>query len=273
MFQGQAPFYFATLRKITVAFGSLFNNIKIVRYETSGGIGDKLKTISVPLSYASGNKWYVHRIQDIPAQEKIQTKVSLPRIGFQLTGLQYDANRKTNTLNKFTSINTEDPDSFLKQLNPSPYDLAFDVYIAIKNMDDGLQIIEQILPYFQPSYTLNVKDIPELDIVRDINVILMGVDLTDDYEGSFEDDRVLEWKLTFVVKAYLYPVIGEASVIKKVIASIYKDEELIGDKNSVITVKVDPIAASFEESWAEKTNIYSEDELDSNGNPIIDSNG
>ena len=272
MFAGQNPFYFATIRKTSIAFGTLFNNIRIVRTENSGGLGSTIRTIKVPLSYAAGSKWYVHRRQDIPAQGGVQTKVSLPRIGFELTGLEYDADRKMSTLNQKTVVDDTDPDSFFRQLNPSPYNFSYDVHIAVKNMDDGLQIIEQILPYFQPSYTLNIEDIPELSISKDVKVVFAGIGLTDDYEGSFDDDRVLIWTLSFVVKGYLYPAIGEASVIKKVINNFYKDEEMTV-KSDVVTVKVDPIDSAFDDDWSPVTNIYDETQLDSNGDPIEDSNG
>ncbi len=271
MFANQNPFYFATIRKITVAFGTLFNNIRVVRHEFSGGVGDELKTIKVPLSYASGSKWYVHRRQDVPAQSTIQTKVSLPRIGFELTGLEYDADRKVNTLNNTVKTDETNPDSFFRQLNPSPYNFSFDVHIAVKNMDDGLQIVEQILPYFQPSYTLNIKDIPELAISKDVKVVFAGIGLTDDYEGSFDDDRILIWTLSFVVKGYLYPAIGDAEVIKKVITNFYKDEEMTV-KSNVVTVKVDPIDSAFDDDWEDVTTIFDESDLDSNGDPIEDSN-
>ena len=279
MFVGQQLFYFATIRKISVAFGSLFNNLYIQRFTQPGGKGTVLKTIHVPLSYAAGEKWYVHRVQDTPAQGfgvenqyKVQTKISLPRIGFELTGLQYDANRKLPTLNGSTHLNSSNVTTFLKQLNPVPYDFSFDVHIAVKNMDDGLQIIEQILPTFQPSYNLNVKDIPELQITKDVPILFQGITLADSYEGSFETERTLIWTLTFVVKGYMYPPIKDADIIRKVIANVYKDAEL-EQKQNVITVHVDPIDAAYDEQWQPSINTYTEEQLDSNGEFPKDSNG
>ena len=123
---------------------SLFNNIHIQRFDDVGGTGNVIRSIRVPLSYASGEKWYTHRSQDIPAQENIQTRTSLPRIAYSLEGMQYDANRQLNRFNCTTAIKADDVNTFLRQLNPVPYDFTFEVYIAVKNIDDGLQIIEQI---------------------------------------------------------------------------------------------------------------------------------
>jgi len=272
MFKGQDRFYFATVRKLSVAFGSLFNNIYIQRFDEPGGKGDVIRNIHVPLSYAAGAKWYTHRKQDIPAQESVQTKVSYPRIAFELTGIQYDPQRKTNTMNGSTAVNTQDVTTFLKQLNPAPVDYQFQVQIAIKNIDDGLQIIEQILPYFQPSFNLNVKDIPELQIAKDVPVILAGIQPIDEYEGAYEQERILLWSLDFVVKGYMYPPISDAAIIRKVIANVYKDKDLTR-KSGVITVRVDPNDAGFNDDWEAKTNKFTEFELDSNQEPITDSNG
>jgi len=190
-----------------------------------------------------------------------------------MTGIQYDQTRKTNTINSVTGIDTLDPNNFLRQLNPSPYDISYDVHIATKNMDDGLQIIEQILPYFQPSYTLNIQDIPELAITKDVPVLFQGIGFRDEYEGGFDGERVMIWTLSFVVKGYLYPPIGNAAIIKKVIATFYKDQDLVTPSGAV-TVKVDPINSAYNavdsngnQAWTILTDIYGEEQLDSNGNP------
>ena len=278
MFQGQQPFYFATVRKLSVAFGTLFNNINIQRFPEAGGQGTAIRTIRVPLSYAAGNKWYIHRKQDIPAQGsdvetkyKTQTKISLPRIGYELADMRYDNQRQINRLMKNVSPKDGEIATFLKQLNPVPYDFQYNVHIATKNMDDGLQILEQVLPSFQPSFNLNVSDIPELSIVRDVPVIFAGITKTDTFEGSFDQGRILEWTLSFVVKGYLYPPITDAAVIRRVIASVYKDREL-ETKQNVTTVKVDPIDAAYDEEWDWKTDQFDETMLDSNQDPIVDSN-
>lgn len=272
MFVGQDLFYFATIRKLSAAFGSLFNNIYIQRFDQPGGQGNVVRSIRVPLTYAAGEKWYVHRTQDVPAQSSPQTRISLPRIGFELVDMQYNQSRKLNTLNYNTTTSESDVDAFLKQLEPVPYDFQYDVHIAVKNIDDALQIVEQVVPNFRPSFNLRVDDIPELSITKDVPVILNGISKTDDYEGAFDTKRIHIWTLSFVVKGYLYPPIGEAQIIKKVFGNIYKDEDLTS-KSGVTTVRVNPIDSAFSDDWEEKTDKFDETQLDSNGDPIEDSNG
>ena len=272
MFAGSDSYYFATVRKISVAFGSLFNNIYIQRFEGKGGTGNVTRRVRVPLSYAAGEKWYVHRKSDIPAQEAVQTKNSLPRIGFELTGMQYDPNRQLNSCGSTVKTDPNDSTQILKQLNPVPYDLQYDVSIAVKSIDDALQIIEQIIPNFRPSFNMTVKDIPELQITKDVPVIFGGMSFTDQYEGSFEEPRVHIWTLSFVVKGYLYPAIGDADIIKKVYVDINKDKEMT-QKQSMVVVDVDPIESAFEDEWTAKENVFDETQIDSNGEPIVDSNG
>jgi len=264
MFQSDTPFYFNTTRKIAVAFGTLFNNIKIQRFNNDGSVR---RVLNVPLSYAGGEKWYTHRIQDVPAQEGVQVKMTLPRIAFEMTNIQYDSARKLNTLNRMQGTKTDDVSMFLSQLNPSPYDFQFDVSIATKTADDGLQIIEQILPNFQPSFNLNVKDIPELSIVKDIPVIFSGITKTNTYEGSYDEQRVFTWDLSFVAKGYMYPAIRDADIIRKVYANIYKDKDMT-QKNTIIKTEVSPIGANIEDEWSAKTEIFNEDSIDSNGEPV-----
>lgn len=258
MLAGQTPYYFKTIRKISVAFGSIFNNIYIQRFDENGNAA---KTIRVPLTYASGQKWYVIDKQNVMVGDGIPAKMSYPRIGFELTGMRYDAQRKLNTLGAFTKRPVIDSNSVLtadqliKQLNPVPYDFSFDVHIATKNVDDVLQIIEQIIPYFTPSFNLNVTDIPELAIVKDIPVIFSGdIGINDDYEGSFDQVRVIVWTLSFVVKGYIYPPIGDAEIIKKVIATIYQNSDMT-DTLETVQTQVVPIDAEFADDWDVETTI------------------
>lgn len=270
-------FYFGTIRKVSVAFASIFNNIHVSRYTNSGGKGEVLKTIKVPLYQAAGEKWYVNKRQDVPAQSNTQVRMTYPRISLEMSGMQYDPSRKlqtTNQIGKFSQeVDSSNVRDFLRQLNPVPYDFQYDVHIAVKNIDDGLQILEQILPYFSPSFNLVVKDIPELALTKDVSVIFAGITSQDTYEGSFEEKRILTWTLSFVVKAYLYPPISDGDIIRKVITSIYSEKDLRKDsKTEAIVVKVDPIDANKNDDWKALTHIYTE--FDSNGEIIEDdSNG
>ena len=279
-FNNTDTFYFASIRRNTAAFGTMFDGIHIQRFTGIGGTGTVYKNIRVPLAYAETQKWLNHMKEYVPAPAALEeptpnkgrVRMSLPRMSFELTGLQYDPARKLQSLNQVTTANISNPGQILSQLNPVPYDMSFDLNIAVKNIDDGLQIIEQIMPSFVPSFNLTVKEMPELGITRAVPVIFGGISKQDTYEGSYEEDRIITWTMQFVMKAYIYPNIVNAGLIKQVIAN-FKDLDS-GAPLVVETTTVDPITANVNDSWTAKTNIFAAPtQLDSNGHPITDSNG
>lgn len=274
MFANQTTLYFASIRKLTAAVGSLFNNITISRFSNTGGTGTKIRTIKVPLMYATGDKSYVFEEQHNPAQSSVQTKISFPRISYQLIDMEYDPSRKLPTMNNSIVATSADPSVYIKQLTPVPYNFIYEVYVGSKTIDDGLQIIEQILPAFCPSFNLVVKEIPQLNITRDVPVIFNSISKEDYVEGAFEDERILMWTLTFTAKSYLYPNITDAAIIKKVLTSIYTNIEMtVESKQEVIRVSVDPISSDETDDWGVSTIIFDSEHLDSNGEPLVDSNG
>lgn len=266
MFVGsETSFYFATIRKTTVAVASLFNHIYVKRYSQTGGKGQILKTIRVPVSSTHGEKWHTHDNQDIQAQDNVRTKWVLPRIGVKFAGLSYDSQRKLNSTNSITLPNPNNPNSVLKSLNPVPYNFDYEIYIRVKTIDDGLQILEQILPVFTPTYNLTIKEIPELGVTRDVPVTINAINIEDIVDGSYDVPRIIEISLTLTVAAWLYPTITDGAVIKKVIASLYANSicDLEQDEaGSIITVSVDPIDAAIDDDWEAKVEITnpSEDE-------------
>lgn len=274
----QDIFYFASIRKISASFGALFSNIRIARYSEVGGNGDIISVIKVPFAGSERQKWLdliqenVHPPQAYTEEQNKKTRVrtSLPRMSFELTSLQYDPARKLQTTGAVIR-QSSDVTRVLKQLNPVPCDISYDVNIAVKNIDDGLQIIEQILPNFTPSWTMNIKDIPELGISRDVFVIFAGITKTDTYEGSFEEERVINWTLSFVVKGYVYPAIKGAGIIKTVIDNISQQKDL-SHTDAIVHVEVNPPSANKDDNWTAKTEIFEEPDIDSNGKPIGDSN-
>jgi len=269
MFANQTTLYFASIRKLTATVGSIFNNITISRYSDLGGTGTKIRTLKVPLMYATGDKSYVFEEQHNPAQSSVQTKISFPRISYQLIDMEYDPTRKLPTMNNTIAAKSTDPSQYINQLTPVPYNFIYEVYIGSKTIDDGLQIIEQILPNFCPSYTLTVKEIPQLNISRDVPIIFTGISKEDYVEGAFEDERILMWTLTFSAKSYLYPNISDANIIKKVLTSIYTNVEMtVESKQEIIQVSVDPINADETDDWTAATVVYDQDHIDSNGDPI-----
>ena len=185
-------FYHETIRKIVVSFGTIFNDIHLLRKDNDGTI---IQTMKVPLAYGPRQKFLV-RLQDDPDLGS-KVAVTLPRIGFEITGLSYDATRKLNRVQKFKKVKTGNTKQLQSQYMPVPYNIDFGLYILSKQSDDALQIVEQILPYFQPDYTITLRDMPDMDIKRDVPVVLTNVGYEDDYQGDFTARRSIIYSLDF----------------------------------------------------------------------------
>ena len=200
-------FYHEIFRKTIIAFGNIFNNIEIHHTNNSD---DTVSIIKVPLAYGPIQKFLARIEQDPTALKPI--KMTLPRMSFEFVGLNYDASRKVSTTQSFIT------DTGKKVYMPVPYNMQFEVNIITKLNDDALQIVEQILPYFQPSYNLTVKLVEPINEKRDIPIILDSVSFTDDYEGDYTKRRSLVYTLRFTAKTYLFGPIPSSStgVIKKV---------------------------------------------------------
>jgi hypothetical protein len=217
-------FYHSSTRKLVTAFGTLFNNIYISR--TDGGVTKKIK---VPLIYSPKEK-FVHRLNlDV---DKTMVQTILPRMGFSITSMTYDTDRKKNSINKRwkQEINTNDDVIFQYRYEDVPYNIDFELYVYTRNMDDGLQIIEQILPFFTPEFTITIK--PKIlntsDEKVDIPIILNQITPSEIYDDKFsEETRVLTWDLQFTTKTYLYgPVKGAPNIIKDVNINIFDINEI-----------------------------------------------
>ena len=213
-------FYHETMRKIVVSFGTLFNNIQIVRKNSSGAITQSMK---VPLAYGPQQK-FLARLNNDPALGA-KVAVTLPRLGFEMTGITYDPTRKLNRVQKFRKVkeSSDDANKLDTQYMPVPYNIEFTLYAMAKNSDDALQIVEQILPYFQPDYTLTVNDMADMGIKRDVPIILNSVSYEDNYQGDFTERRAIIYTLGFTAKFYLYGPVTSAGVIKTVKVDQYTD--------------------------------------------------
>ena len=213
-------FYHETMRKIVVSFGTLFNNIQIVRKNSAGAIVQSMK---VPLAYGPQQK-FLARLNSDPALAS-KVAVTLPRLGFEMNGITYDPSRKLNRVQKFRKIksSTDDSNKLDSQYMPVPYNIEFTLYAMAKNSDDALQIVEQILPYFQPDYTLTVNDMADMGIKRDVPIILNSVSYEDNYQGDFTERRAIIYTMTFTAKFYLYGPVTSAGVIKTVQVDQYTD--------------------------------------------------
>ena len=213
-------FYHETMRKIVVSFGTLFNNIQIVRKNSAGTIVQSMK---VPLAYGPQQKFLARLNSDPSLASKVA--VTLPRLGFEMNGITYDPSRKLNRVQKFRKVKTSanDADKLDTQYMPVPYNINFTLYAMAKNSDDALQIVEQILPYFQPDYTLTINDMADMGIKRDVPIILNDVSYEDNYQGDFTERRAIIYTLTFTAKFYLYGPVTSSSVIKTVQVDQYTD--------------------------------------------------
>jgi hypothetical protein len=200
-----------SLRKYIIVFGTVFNDIYINRLSNAGEV---LQTLKVPLTYGPKDK-VLSRLEQSPKMDN-QVGIILPRISFEMTTMEYDPTRKLNTLNKLTkqSTNAGTDDEVKYQYQPVPYDMQFEMNILVKNAEDGTRIVEQIVPYFTPDFTVSVNLVPEVDGPRDIPIILNSITSQDQYEGSFEQRRALIWTLSFTMKGYLYGPTKKSKLIK-----------------------------------------------------------
>ena len=210
-------FYHETIRKVIVSFGTMFNDIQLVRKDNDGNIS---QTMKVPLAYGPREKFLVRLREDVDLTK--QVAISLPRIGFEIRNLSYDPTRKLNRVQKFKTVKGSAAKQLDTQYMPVPYNLELELYVMAKQSDDALQIVEQILPYFQPDYTITIRDLGG-GTKRDVPVILNSISYEDNYEGDFEQRRALIYTLSFNAKFYLFGPVSSAKVIKTVQVDQYTD--------------------------------------------------
>ena len=199
-------FYNEILRRTIIGFGTLFNSLEI-RQEDS--------VVRVPLAYGPTQK-FLARIEQSPDLNKPMA-ITLPRMSFEFTGLTYDPSRKVSTTQTFVAKDKDDGTETKKTFMPVPYNMQFELSIFTKLNDDALQIVEQILPYFQPSYNLTIELVDQIREKRDVPIVLESVTMQDDYEGDFSTRRVLYYTLRFTAKTYLFGPSSSASkdIIKR----------------------------------------------------------
>ena len=196
----------------------MFNKINLVRKDSSGNITQAMK---VPLAYGPKEKFLARLRQDADLSKTVA--ITLPRLGFEITNLFYDPTRKLNRVQKFKKVKGAKASQLDTQYMPVPYNLELELYVMAKQSDDALQIVEQILPYFQPDYTLTINDMTDMGIKRDVPVVLGGISYEDSYEGDFTSRRALIYTLSFTTKFYLYGPVTSEKVIKTVQVDQYTD--------------------------------------------------
>ena len=254
-------FYHESIRKVIVSFGTMFNNINLVRKDNSGNISQSMK---VPLAYGPREKFLVRLNEDADLTK--QVAITLPRIGFEIQNLEYDSARKLNRVQRFKKVKGAEAKQLDAQYMPVPYNLSIELYIMAKQSDDALQIVEQILPYFQPDYTLTINDNVAMDSKRDVPIVLNSISYEDNYQGDFTTRRALIYTLSFTAKFYLYGPVTSSKVIKTVQVDQYTDSEVNSPKREQrLTVTPNPASADADDDFGfSETTSFFEDAKDFN---------
>ena len=211
-------FYHGIVRKCIIGFGRLFSNIKIERKEDDPVNGPIIQTLNVPLSYAPKEKWLV-RIDEDPTLEN-HTLTSLPRLSFEIIAYTYDSLRKINRMQQLKNPcqGTADTSAFMR--TPVPYNIDMSLYIITKTQEDALQIIEQILPWFTPEYTMTINAVDDMGVKLEVPVVLNSVIVSDEYEGDFQTRRFVIHTINFQMKVSMFGPVSQQGVIGKVTANV-----------------------------------------------------
>lgn len=229
------PYYHKSVRRVVAAFGALFNDIEIEREDNTGAV---VQTIKVPISYAPKQRFY-QSLAFSGYDDKTRVNIVLPRMAYEMTSLFYDSQRKVNTLNR-TSDYIETSEGRTYTYAPVPYNMTFSLYLAAKNTDDALRVVEQIVPYFQPHFTVSIFELDSPGISRDVPITLQSVDFSDSFDGDATTDRTIMWTLNFQANAYIYGPTRNQIAIKRTLV------DAIVNQGSGITVdtQVAPTTAS-----------------------------
>tara|TARA_Y100001972_G_C7627087_1_gene314615 strand:+ start:224 stop:1009 length:786 start_codon:yes stop_codon:yes gene_type:complete len=213
-------FYHEKIRKCVSIFGRLFNNLYVLRKNSAGSV---ISQVKVPLSYAPKQK-YLERIRENPdLSEDTQVAIKLPRMSFEITNFSYDLARQLTKVNTFNTLGSS-TGSRQKFFPPVPWTISFQLNVYAKNQDDALQVVEQILPFFNPQYTLTIKpflvEYPEFK--EDIPIIISGVSFQDDFEGSLESRRTIVYAMDFEMKVSFHGPINTTNIVRQVDAALHQ---------------------------------------------------
>jgi hypothetical protein len=250
-------FYHKRVRTAVAVFGSLFNNLYVLRKNSSG---ETISQVKVPLSYAP-RRDFISRLNEMNNGEDAERRVAmkLPRMSFEIVSLVYDASRQLPKSNNFSKSLATTVNERRKMYVSAPYTLIFQLSIYAKSQDDGLQVVEQILPYFTPQYTVSVKpfsDIPSL--TEDMPITIQSVSLEDNYEGAIGDRRTIVYTLDFEVKMNLHGPVNEGKIIRDVKSNLYLQGAGLLDSDvfvEALQIIPDPIAVNADSDYGFVTNI------------------
>lgn len=242
------PFYFSSIRSLVIGFLNLFSNIRVQKFDATGNVIEALK---VPIAWGSGDKSII--ITDYEDENRLNdntmVKMLLPRISISLDSIEYDNVRMTQfTKFLFKQLSSTTYNSIY---SPVPYNFSFTVSVYTKYIDDGFQILEQIIPYYRPFYTITIKNIKNLEILKDVQIVLNGVSYEDTFEGAVQDERVINYNMNFVAQHWIWPPIANnPKIIKKAFVNFLNLSN--NQKMSEVIVEVDPSTA---ESWLDPHTI------------------
>lgn len=256
-------FYHRTIRSLVTVFGTLFNNVRLVRYNNQGTV--EIERVNVPISYASKEKFY-KRLSEDPVIEN-QTQINLPRFAFEVAGFSFDPLRKFSTYN---NIFYKIPSNLVNRVRLVPYNLEFNLHLFVRNIEEGFQIVEQIAGTFDPDYTVTMDFIEPGSIKLDVPIVLNSITYDDSYDGDIESTRVLSWTLSFSVKAYFLTITEQSKLITDAYGNVYslssdvfeftsgngaeyQLNELVYQGNSVD----EATAVGYVKSWNNSTNTIS----------------
>ena len=228
-------FYNESMRRMTIAFGQLFNKIKIKRKDSEGDI---VQSIAVPLAYAPKEK-FLTRLDQQPNLEEREMAITLPRMSFEISGIAYDGSRKLTRVQKYKQVKSgEDGKVMTYNYTPVPYNISYNLNIFTATAESGLQIVEQILPFFQPDYTVTVNAVPSLNIKRDVPIVLNSVNYDDSYSGDFTTRRAVIYTLGFTAKTYLFGPASTQKVVKTVQTDLHTNTT--GDESREVRIEITP---------------------------------
>jgi len=247
-------FYHKRVRTCVAVFGSMFNNLHVLRTDKNGKV---LSQVKVPLSYAP-KRSFIERLEEMSNGEESERRVAikLPRMSFEITSITYDATRQLPKMNGFGSVLSSNVNNQRKIYVGVPYTIGFSLSVYAKSQDDALQVVEQIIPYFAPQYTLTVKPFSdEPDIKEDVPIILSGMDFSDDFEGPLEQRRTIIYTMNFEMKVNFYGPENTGPVIREVNTNL----NIIDDPDDVLGSSIntvpDPVDVSPDSDYGFDTTI------------------
>ncbi len=248
--------YNQSTRRMVSVFGSLFNDLEVVKTDSAGKVLQKIK---VPLAYAPRQK-VLARMAEQTSDPKLA--INLPRLSFEITSMEYDANARVSKHKNYKKVITGDTLQLNKLGAPAVYKVGFELNILASTQDEGLQLLEQILPMFQPEYTVTIKDIPTMDIKTDTPIVLEGVTLNDDYEGDLVTRRAIIYTLDFSTRIRYYRGIGKSKQILQTEVDYSGNVDPTTHKfeqQKIVGTTTSDGAGGFKEPYTETINFFDTD--------------